>query len=79
MIKTEFYVAGGDVMQMSTKLADCTKICEIDGILYENDGNRLKWVWDKGHQRNTKRIVMEQSDIISPEGIVRRIIFSSTS
>jgi len=76
MIKTEFYVAGGDVMKMSTKLADCTKLCEIDGILYDNDGNRLKWVWNEKKQGYTERIVMEQSDKINSEGIVRRIIFS---
>ena len=76
MIKTEFYVAGGDVMQMSTKLADCTKICEIDGVLYDNDGNRLKWVWNEKKQGYTERIVMGQSDKINSDGIVRRIIFS---
>lgn len=76
MIKTEFYVAGGDVMQMSTKLEDCTKLCEIDGILYDNDGNILKWVWNEKKQVYTERNVMKQSDKINSDGIVRRIIFS---
>ena len=76
MVKTEFYVAGGNVMQMSTKLDDCTKICEIEGILYDYDGNRRKWVWDESKQGYTERIVMAQSDKINSNGIVRRIIFS---
>jgi len=76
MVKTEFYIAGGDVMKMSTKLSDCTKLCEIEDILYNNDGNRLKWVWNDEKQGYTERIVMEQSDVINSDGILRRIIFS---
>ena len=76
MVKTEFYVAGGDVIQMSTKLEDCTKICEIEGILYDSDGNIRKWVWSEKHKGYTERIVMNQSDKINSDGVVRRIIFS---
>ena len=76
MVKTEFYVAGGNQMQMSTKLADCTKLCEIDGILYDYDGNRTIWVHNSEKNGYTERIVMTKSDLINSEGVIRRIIFS---
>ena len=76
MVKTEFYVAGGNKMQMSTQLADCTKICELEGVLYDYDGNRLKLVYKADKNGYTERIVMAQSDLINSEGVIRRIIFS---
>jgi hypothetical protein len=76
MVRTEFYIAGGNQIQMSTKLADCTKLCEIDGILYDYDGNRHKWVKNSDKDYFTERIVMKQQDNISEDGIVRIIIFS---
>ena len=76
MVKTEFYVAGGNQMQMSTKLADCTKLCEIDGILYDYYGNRTIWVHNSEKNGYTERIVMTKSDLINSEGVIRRIIFS---
>jgi len=77
MIKTEFYIAGGNKMQMSTKLSDCTKLCEIDGILYDYDGNRQIWVKNANTDYFTERIVMQEQDNISTDGIVRVIIFST--
>lgn len=75
-VKTVFYIAGGNNIQMSTKLEDCTKLCEIDGILYDYDGNRQKWVKNPDKDYFTERIVMKQQDNVSMDGIVRIIIFS---
>lgn len=76
MVKTIFYVAGGNVIHMSTKISDCTKILEVEGLLYEHDGNRLHWVYNEKHNGFTERIIMEHYDKIDSCGITRIIIYS---
>jgi hypothetical protein len=77
MVKTEFYVAGGDKKRMSTKLSECTKICEIEGLLYDYVGSRTTWVSE--NVSCSTRYVLAETDLINSDGVIRRIIFSTDS
>lgn len=79
MLKTEFYIAGGNKNQMSTKLDDCIKLCEIEGVLYDCNENIERWISETSEVgfTYTKRTVMQQKDLISPNGVIRRVIFTT--
>lgn len=79
MLKTEFYIAGGNQTQMSTKLDECTKLFEVEGILYDCNDNIERWVSETNEEipTYTHRTVMQQKDLISPNGVIRRIILST--